>query len=424
MKSRRAHLLPVAGVGVLALVLTACGSSGGGSADAGQSGRGPITYVQGKDNNGIAQQVVDQWNSQHPDQKVTLKQQSDSADQQHDDLVQHFKAKDSGYDVVAVDVIWTSEFAAQGWLQPLTGKFALDTSPLFKAAVDAASYRGSLYAAPWVTDGGMLYYRKDLVPAPPKSWADLQKDCAVAKQNNMGCYAGQFAKYEGLTVNASEAINAAGGEIVGSDGKTPNVNTPAAAKGLSFLADMYKNGDIPQQAITFQEEQGRQAFESGQLLFLRNWPYVYSLASTDPTSVVKDKFGVAPLPGPDGTGASTLGGHNLGMSTYSKNKQTALDFMKFMESETIQREYLTKASNAPTLQSLYQDPQLLADPKLGFLKTLGESLATAKPRPVTPFYPAVSKAIEENAYAAIKGDTPVQDALNNMQNAIKSATNG
>ena len=39
-------------------------------------------------------------------------------------------------------------------------------------------------------------------------------DCKIAKAHHMGCYAGQFAKYEGLTVNASEAINAAGGHVV------------------------------------------------------------------------------------------------------------------------------------------------------------------------------------------------------------------
>ena len=85
-----------------------------------------------------------------------------------------------------------------------------------------------------------------------------------------------------------------------------------------MLADHYKNGDIPKEAITYQEEQGRQAFEDGKLLFLRNWPYVYSLAKTDGSSKVKGKFGVAPLPGVDGPGASSLGGHSEGISVYSQ----------------------------------------------------------------------------------------------------------
>jgi multiple sugar transport system substrate-binding protein len=326
--------------------------------------------------------------------------------------------------VVSVDVVWTPEFAAQGWLQPLEGKFAIDTAPLLKVAVDAATYQGKLYAAPETSDGGMLYYRTDLVKKAPSTWSELLADCKIAKAHHIGCYAGQFAKYEGLTVNASEAINAAGGQIVKSDGKTANVDTPQAAKGLSFLADAYKNGDIPKEAITYQEEQGRQAFEAGKLLFLRNWSYVYNLAENDGSSKVKGKFAVAPEPGPNGIGASTLGGHSLGMSVYSKHKATALDFMKFYESSDIQHELLLKESNAPVLKSLYTDPTLLKNPKLGYLKTLGESLASAKSRPVTPFYPGVTAAIEENAYAAIKGSKSVSQALKDMQSAINSATGG
>ncbi|WP_200862827.1 ABC transporter substrate-binding protein [Amycolatopsis orientalis] len=407
------------------LVLTACGS-GGSDDPAAQhlSDRGPITYVQGKDNTGDVKNMVVKWNAAHPDQKVTLKEQSDNPDQQHDDLVQHFKAQDAGYDVSSVDVVWTAEFAAQGWLQPLEGAMAIDSKPLLKEAVKAATYQGKLYAAPQTSDGGMLYYRKDLVPNPPKTWDELAADCAVAKAHRMGCYAGQYAKYEGLTVNASEAINAAGGQIVKADGKTPDVDTPAAKKGLSFLADGYQKGVIPQEAITYQEEQGRQAFEDGKLLFLRNWSYVYNLAAADASSTVKGKFAVAPEPGPDGTGASTLGGHSLGISVYSAHKATALDFVKFLESDPIQREYLQVQSNAPVLTALYRDPALLADPKLGYLKTLGDSLATAKSRPVTPFYPAVTKAIEENSYAAIKGDKSVDQALKDMQAAIASSVNG
>ena len=176
---------------------------------------------------------------------MTLKEQSDSADQQHDDLVQHFKAQDSGYDVVSVDVVWTPEFAAHGWLQPLEGKLSLDTAPLLKVAVDAATYQGKLYAAPNTSDGGMLYYRKDLVPTPPGTWAELLADCKIAKAHNMGCYAGQFAKYEGLTVNASEVINAAGGHVVKADGKTADVNTPEAAKGLNFLRTRTRTATSP-----------------------------------------------------------------------------------------------------------------------------------------------------------------------------------
>ena len=88
--------------------------------------------------------------------------------------------------------MWTAEFAAKGWLQPLKDKMALDTSAMLKPTVEAASYKGTLYAAPESSDGGILYYRKDLVPTPPKTWDEMMSMCSIAKANNIGCYAGQF----------------------------------------------------------------------------------------------------------------------------------------------------------------------------------------------------------------------------------------
>jgi multiple sugar transport system substrate-binding protein len=419
----------LATVAVLALLATGCGGGGGGGGsssggDAGQglTGRGPITYVAGKDNNNVNRPTIEKWNAAHPDEKVTFKEQTDAADQQHDDLVQHFQAKDANYDVVSVDVIWTAEFAAKGWLQPLKDQLAIDTSKMLPATVKTGTYNNTLYAAPYASDGGLLFYRKDLVSNPPKTWDEMMSMCSIAKKNNMDCYAGQTAKYEGLTVNAAEAINTAGGKIVGDDGKTPQVNSAESAKGLSRLADAYKNGNIPKQAITYQEEQGRLSFEAGKLLFLRNWPYVYSLATTDKSSKVKDKFGIAPLPGDSGPGASSLGGHDAAISVYSKNKATAADFIKFWTSQETGRYFATQGSLAPVLASLYDDPALIKKP--AYLPTLKTSIENAVPRPVTPFYPAVTKAVQDNAYAAIKGDKSVQQSLTDMQAAIQAAGQG
>jgi multiple sugar transport system substrate-binding protein len=424
-------LLPVATAGVLALTLSACGGGGGGSTTGGGAGggdaannldgRGPITYVQGKDPSHVVRPLIAQWNAAHPNAKVTFHEQTHQADQQHDDIVQHFQAKDASYDVVDVDVVWTAEFAAKGWLQPLKDKMAFDTSAMLKPTVDAASYKGTLYAAPQTSDGALLYYRKDLVPTAPKTWDEMMGMCSIAKKNNMGCYGGQFSKYEGLTVNASEAINSAGGAVLDPDGK-PSLNTAEAKAGLENLAKAYADGNIPKEGITFQEEQSRQAFQSGKLLFLRNWPYVYNLATTEGSSAVKDKLGIAPIPGKDGPGASTLGGHSMAVSVYSKNKATALDFLKFMTSEETEKFYATQGSLAPVLGSLYTDAALVK--KLPYLPVLKTSIENAVPRPVSPFYPAVTKAIQENAYSAIKGEKPVDTALSDMQKSIESAGSG
>ena len=419
--TRKVSAFIAAGSAVL-LTASACGGSGGSDDPASQNvdARGPITYVQGKDNNAVIRPIIEKWNKAHPDEKVTFKEQTDEADQQHDDLREHFLAEDAGYDVVSVDVVWTAEFAAQGWLQPLEGDFAVDTSGMLQPTVDSGTYNNTLYTAPLHSDGGLLYYRSDLIKNPPKTWEEMMGMCDIAEQNNMACYAGQFAQYEGLTVNAAEAINTAGGDIVEDDGITPAVDSQAAREGLQNLVDGFESGNIPAKAITFTEEEGRQMFQEGKLLFLRNWPYVYALAQTEGSSKVKGKFDVAPLPGVGSTvpGVSSLGGHNLGISVYSDNKATARDFLQFMISEQSQKFFITNASLAPTLQTLYDDPALVK--KYPYLPTLETSIQNAEPRPVTPFYPAVTEAVQANAYAALKG-TPVDKAISEMSKAISAA---
>ena len=161
-------------VGALSTVLLISGLAACGGDDAGGGGgensafeenldsRGPITYVQGKDNSGVAQPLVDKWNEEHPDEKVTLKEQTDEADQQHDDLVRNFDAQNADYDVVSVDVIWTAEFAAKGYLQPLEGDLAIDTEGLLEPTVEQGTTAASSTPRR-ASDGGMLYYRSDLV---------------------------------------------------------------------------------------------------------------------------------------------------------------------------------------------------------------------------------------------------------------------
>ncbi|MCW2903471.1 MAG: Maltose/maltodextrin transporter, substrate binding periplasmic protein MalE [Streptosporangiaceae bacterium] len=419
---------PIAGlVAGLALALAACGggSDGGGSgkpaAEARLSGRGPITFVSGKDTSANMQKQVDAWNKDHPNEQARIIELSESADQQRQQMIQNAQTKSDSYTVLNLDVVWTAEFAANRWLVELP-KSQFDLSKLLEPTVSTGQYRDRLYAVPFTSDGGLLYYRKDLLDAAgvktaPKTWDALWAACdKVAKSpggKGVSCYAGQLDKYEGLTVNVSEAINGAGGTIVDASGK-PNVNTPEAKHGLDVLAQAVRDGHIPKQAITFKEEEGRRYFQSGKLLFHRQWPYQYALADKkDGSSKVAGKFAVAPLPGVAGPGTSTLGGHNLALSAFAKNKASAADFIKYMTGEPAQRANLLATSQAPTWAPLYDDADLVK--KFPYLPTLKASILSAKARPIVVKYGDVTTAIQEKTYNAITGKTPSDVALATLQ---------
>jgi multiple sugar transport system substrate-binding protein len=252
---------------------------------------------------------------------------------------------------------------------------------------------------------------------PPKTWDEMTAACVAVQKlpeaKGMGCYSGQFEKYEGLTVNFSEAVNSAGGVVVGKDGK-PNVDTPEALAGLEELTKGFQAGLIPKAAITYKEEEGRRAFQEGKLLFHRNWPYVYALASkTDGSSKVVGKYGVTSLPGKTGAGVSSLGGHDYAISSFAKNKATAVDFINFMASEARQKANLEGTSQAPTYASLYDDPALAK--QFPYLAPLKASILGAQPRPRVVKYGDVTAAIQQAAYDALTNKTPPKQALTALQ---------
>ncbi|MGA8993702.1 MAG: ABC transporter substrate-binding protein [Nocardioidaceae bacterium] len=403
------------------------GGSGGSSDNTKIEGVGPITLVQGKDTSGFISGVLDDWNKDHPDEKARLIELPQDADSQRTKMLQNAQTKSDAYDVLVTDVVWTSEFAANRVIIPLPeDEFPLDE--MLKPVVDTTTYLGKFYVAPSSSDGGMLYYRTDLMKAanisePPTTWAEMVDACkkiqATPQGKGIPCYAGQFEKYEGLTVNAAEAINGAGG-LITDDSGSPKVDSADAAKGLNFLVDGFKQGYIPKEAITYKEEEGRMAFQAGKLIFQRQWPYQYNLANGDEGTKVKGKFAVAPLPGLDGPGVSSLGGHNLGISTYSKNKATALDFIKFYTSEERQKANLALSSSAPTFTSLYDDAEL--QKTYPYLPTLRDSINSAVPRPKVVRYGDASTAIQDAAYAALTGAKSTEDALKELQSKLTEIT--
>jgi multiple sugar transport system substrate-binding protein len=402
---------------VLMLVLTACGGpdEGGGSGGGGAQGTGPITFVAGKDTSGKYPAVIEKWNTAHPDQKVTLLELPEAADAQRSAFVTNLQAKSDRYDVMGIDVVWTAEFAKSGWLLELD-ESQFPIAEMLKPAVDTGRFEGKLWAMSYDTNGGLLFYRKDILDKAgkeaPTTFDELKALCPLAQQNNMDCYGGQFAKYEGLTVNFAEAVQAAGGELMTDNGTKAALGAPAV-QGLSFLADGFKQGYIPKAGITYQEEPSRRAFMSGKLMFLRNWPYVYNLANeSDPANKVKGKFDIAPLPGFTGAGSSSLGGLNFAVSAFSKKQGTAVEFVKFATNSANAKEMVGLTGNAPAWTALYDDPELVE--KFPFLPTLKEGMQTAKPRPVTPYYQEVTTAIQEEAYAALQGQKAPDQAVNDL----------
>ncbi len=413
--ARRTRL--AASIAAAAAVLAAGAASAGCAAAvpatpaaASVSARGPITFATGKLDTGYLPGLVAAWNSANPRQKVTVIYLPDDSDEQHAQLAQNLQARSDVYDVMSLDVIWTAEFAASGWISPISPQ-AAPLGEFLRPAVATATYEGKLWAVPFTSNAGLLYYRKDLVPHPPATWAQLAGDArTIAPRHHMGGYAGQFAAYEGLTVNFAEAVQSAGGSILSPDGSRATLNTPQARRALDFLVSGFREGWIPRAALGYDEEASRRAFEAGKLLFLRNWPYVYGEASKPgPGNKVAGKFGVTTLPGPDGPGSSTLGGANLAVSAFSRHPATALSFIRFLTSLSSERRVLVDSAQPPVWTQLYGDPALVA--RFPYLPVLKQAILAARPRPQIAAYNQLSLAISSAVHRALAQQVPAAQTL-------------
>ncbi|MFG2194706.1 ABC transporter substrate-binding protein [Streptomyces sp. NPDC048639] len=406
MRWRRA-----AGRGLLVAALILAGYAGTG-ASAGEpadgDGRGPMTLVTGRDTTSYLRGVLTDWNRGHPAEKVTLVELPEAADEVRAQMTTSLRSGSDRFDVLNIDVAWTSEFAAAGWIAPLeAGRFPL--KHFLPPVVDTATFGGRLHALPYVTNAGLLYYRKDILAKegakPPRTWGELERLArTVAPKYGLDGYAGQFLPYEGLTVNAIEAVQSAGGSLLADEGARVTVDSDAARKGMAFLANGVRDGWIPKAALTYKEEESRRAFQDGKLLFMRNWPYAHRLAG-GADSKVAGKFGVVPLPGPDGTAAGVLGGSNLAVNANSRHKESAADLLAFLSSEKVQRRVLAEGALPPVWADVYTDPDMVR--RYPYLPTLKKAVLAAKPRPKSPRYEQVNLAVQAVVHDAMaQRETP------------------
>jgi multiple sugar transport system substrate-binding protein len=404
---------------MVVLVIAGCGSDdsgGSASSDAKKAdtakASGKVTWCIGKDTSGAFGTVVDSFNKANPNADVKLLELPEDAGEQRRLQVQRLQAKSTECDVLGMDVIWTAEYAAQGWLLDVSDFISKNGDKFIQSTVDTTKFEGKNWAVPFNSNAGFIYFRKDEVPEAPKEWQDLY---AEAKKGNGVVYQG--FRYEGLTVNFLELLYSAGGSVVSEDGKEATADSAEVKDVLTFMADGIKSGAVPKAVTTYKEEESRRAFESGNATFMRNWPYAYALGND---SKIKGKFDIATFPGYKGNdGAGVLGGYDLAISSYSKNPEGSLAFIEFATAPEQQKIMATEASLPPTLTDVYDDPAVKK--AMPFAAQLRDAIDQAKPRPVSPVYPQISEAIFNNVYAALQGDMSPDEASSKMNEEIQKA---
>jgi len=356
--------------------------------------------------------------------KVSVTPHPAASDAAYSQLARAFSSKSSSIDVAMIDVVWPGAFAPYLVnLKPKLGK----QSKLHAAGIVANdTINGKLVAMPWFGDYGILYYRTDLLKkygykAPPATWAALFRmakkiqDGEQKSNPNFYGFVFQGNSYEGLTCNSLEWIASVGGGSIISGGKATIDN--ARARTILDAMRVQIGRVTPRGVTSYQEDQTEHAFDNGDAAFARNWPYQYGIGATA-GSKVKGKFSVTVLPhGSTGKSVGTVGGWQLAVSKYSKHKDAAIEFVRYMTSPAVEKFDALTNSNVPTIVSVAKDKAVRA--KNPYLKP---SIASV-PRVTRPakflktHYNEASKVIYQGINQILNG-TPAKNVLPGVQSKL------
>ena len=383
---------------------------------------GALVLVTGRDDSFGRQrsELIQEWNETHKANPVQVVELPPVADAQRTEMIARAKGG-SGVDVMNLDVTWTAEFAKAGYLAPISESPTAAEDFLAGPLDSCRGDDGRLWALPFNTDLGLLYYRPDLIRAlldrpsaePPHTWKDLEADVrAIRSKNYPGpAYVGQFADYEGLTVNALELIRGAGGEVVDSHGSvTADEHLDSIQTAFSRLG-VLANG-LPGQT----EDESSESFRAGGAVFMRNWPRAYlTLAAPGEDGRPAPEVGVVTLP--DNSGI--LGGQNLAISSSSERPRAARALVDFLTSSRSEQ-LLFERGGLPAARSVvYEDP--VVRQRYPFADALRTGLDRAVPRPRLVHYARFSEVFRQTAASYANGSmtAPPKDFVPRLEDGVE-----
>jgi multiple sugar transport system substrate-binding protein len=377
------------------LLIWACG---GPSVEA-----GTITFLTWKPNQPeVWHRLIDSFESAHPDIRIDLQVGPHSSTQYHAIVGQRLKNRDASVDVFFMDVTWPPEFASAQWALQLQTRFGLKAQQAFLSGpIRANTYRGRIYGVPCYLAAGLFYFRTDLLAKyglqRPMTWNEMlafgHRIVAGEGDSSLHVYSAQFKQYEGLVCDMLEFIWSNGGRVLEPATGAVYLDEAAAVDAVTFVRNRIIGAAAPQGALNYEEPESLALFVQGKAVFHRNWPYAWAVANDPAGSRIAGQVGVGMLPAfAEHPSASTLGGWQFGINRWSKHPDDAWRFIEFMTSYESQKILALEAGLAPTRRAVYDDPEVRE--KMPHLVYFLPAFEKARPRPLSPLYPAISQELQ------------------------------
>jgi trehalose/maltose transport system substrate-binding protein len=391
-------------------------------------GEAEITFAAGSvgAENEIARGAADVFESICENVVIDILDMPDSATDRLNIYLQTFEAQSPDIDVMQVDVIWPAIIAPH--VVDMNDFLDEETvSEFFSDMVQGQTVDGRMVAIPFFADAAGLYYRTDLMETygleVPTTWAELEEAAAIIQEGERAAgndeffgYVWQGNDYEGLTCDAHEWLASTTGDtFITTEGEV-NVTDPAFAE-LVEMAAGWVGGISPEGVTTYQEEESRNVFQSGNAAFMRNWPYAFNLGNAA-DSPVAGNLGWVPLPNGGSRVAACLGGWQIAVSQYSDNTAAAVEFAKYLTSYEQQVNRALVQGQLPSRPAVYEQADVAADP---LFAAAGPILGTAFPRPSVitgDRYAEASAIFSGGIHDILTGEIGVEEGLAELDAAL------
>ena len=353
--------------------------------------------------------------------QIEVKYLPASADGQRQQMVRRLAAQDSSMDILGLDVTWTPEFAEAQWIEPWPAAEASKVrNGTLSAMVTTATWNDKLYSAPYNTNTQLLWYRKDLVPNPPKTWDEMiSMSQKLAQQGKPHFIEIQGAQYEGYVVWFNSMVESAGGSILDSSNTKASLGQPAVTA-LETIKKLATSVAADPSLSNQMEDQNRLAFESGSAAFQLNYPFIYPAAKADVPQIFKNlAWTTYPRVKANEPSHVTIGGIDLAVSAYSPHKQQAYKAIECLRGRDNQITNAVQAGLPPVLTNIYENPTASFKKEYPFYQEIFTSLKQASVRPQTPAYQNLSVLIAATL-SPPSGIQPQQD-VKELQSGISDA---
>lgn len=396
---------------LLALLGAGCGSSS-------PSHRSITVWAVGREGEVIAQ-LLPEFTRLHPDIEVRVQQLPWST--AHQKLLTAFAA-DATPDLCQLGNSWIPEFAALKALEPLDERAArsavVQPADYFQGIWDTSVVDGHLYGVPWYVDTRLLFYRRDLLrqagfAEPPRTWAEWSRMmAAIKRQVGPERYSVLLPlnEFEPLLVLALQQPD----PLLRDGGRFGNFESAGFERALRFYREAFVRGWAPPVADT-QISNVWDEFGHGYYSFYISGPWNIEEFKRRLPPGEQGTWMTAPMPGPDGLGASLAGGSALVVFRRSRHKDDAWLLLEFLSTPAVQARFYDLSGDLPPRRSSWTAPQLADNV---YARAFREQLERVRATPRVPELERIVTEMRLVAERVVHGDLSVEEGAGELDRTV------